>query len=620
VRRAPTARRALDSLPTMKTFFAAIDLLTPAERRRAMVLLLLVIAMAMLDVIGMASVMPFLAVMANPEMITNYAALNQLYTRMAFTSTDQFLYFLGLASFILLVVAAVVRIGGQYAVNRYTQMRTHSIGVRLLDTYLRRPYAFYLNRHTGDLAKGLLSEVNQLASQVFAPLSQVIAQSISLVALLTLLIVVDPVVALIMASVLGGSYGLIYLTIRRYLGRVGLDRVKANRARFQVVAEALGGIKPVKLLGRETTYVDRFSAASRRMADYQSMNTTLATAPKFLIEAIAFGGIILLTLGLMAHYGGHQAGALGKVLPLLGLYAFVGYRMLPAVQAIYGAVTQMRFGAAALAGIHADFEGRDELALLPREPATALPARELVELRDVTFSYDSDKAAGIKGIDLTIPIGSTLGIVGSTGAGKTTLVDVLLGLLQPQSGEIRVDGVAVTPDNMRGWQADLGYVPQDIFLVDASVSENIALGLPLDRIDQDRVRECARMAQILDFIEGELPQGFKTSVGERGVRLSGGQRQRIGIARALYNDPAIIIFDEATSALDNLTEQEVMRAVAALSGQKTVIMIAHRMSTVRNCDRIAVLQKGRLTAVGDYDTLYKDNAAFRRLVDARDAA
>lgn len=546
----------------MKTFFAAIDLLTPAERRRAIVLLLLVIAMAMLDVIGMASVMPFLAVMANPEMITNYAALNQIYTRMAFTSTDQFLYFLGLTSFVLLVVAAVVRIGGQYAVNRYTQMRTHSIGVRLLDTYLRRPYAFYLNRHTGDLAKGLLSEVNQLASQVFAPLAQVIAQSISLVALLTLLIVVDPIVALIMASVLGGSYALVYLTIRRYLGRVGLDRVKANRARFQVVAEALGGIKPVKLLGRESTYVDRFSIASRHMADYQSMNTTLSLAPKFLIEAIAFGGIILLTLGLMAHYGGHKAGALGQVLPLLGLYAFVGYRMLPAVQAIYGAITQMRFGAAALAGIHADFEGRDELALLPREPATALPAREMVELRDVTFSYDSDKAAGIKGIDLTIPIGSTLGIVGSTGAGKTTLVDVLLGLLQPQSGEIRVDGVAVTPDNMRGWQADLGYVPQDIFLVDASVSENIALGLPLDRIDQDRVRECARMAQILDFIEGELPQGFKTSVGERGVRLSGGQRQRIGIARALYNDPAIIIFDEATSALDNLTEQEVMRAVA----------------------------------------------------------
>jgi len=604
----------------MKTFFAAIDLLTPAERRRAIMLLGLVIAMALLDVIGMASVMPFLAVMANPGMISTYDTLNQLYTRMAFASTDEFLYFLGLVSFSLLVVAALVRIGGQYAVNRYTQMRTHSIGVRLLDTYLRRPYAFYLNRHTGDLAKSLLSEVSQLASQVFTPLSQAIAHSISLIALLILLVIVDPVVALIMATVLGGSYSLVYLTIRRYLGRVGIGRVNANQVRFQVVAEALGGIKPVKLLGREATYVDRFSAASREIARVQSINATLSSAPKFVIEAIAFGGIILLTLGLMAHYGGHQAGALGKVLPLLGLYAFVGYRMLPAVQAIYSAITLLRFGAAALAGIHADFAGRDGLPLLPREPAQALPARATVELRGVTFTYDNAAGAGIKGIDLKIPIGSTLGIVGSTGAGKTTLVDVLLGLLQPQSGEIRVDGVVVTPENLRSWQADLGYVPQDIFLVDASVSENIALGVPASSIDQDRVRECARMAQILDFIEGELPQAFKTSVGERGVRLSGGQRQRIGIARALYNDPAIIIFDEATSALDNLTEQEVMRAVAALSGQKTVIMIAHRMSTVRNCDRIAVLQKGKLAAIGDYDTLYKDNATFRRLVDARDAA
>ncbi|MDP2258244.1 MAG: ABC transporter ATP-binding protein [Caulobacter sp.] len=604
----------------MKTFLAAIDLLTPAERRRALVLLLLVIAMAMLDVIGMASVMPFLAVMANPDMVTENRVLGDVYERLGFSSTDRFLFFLGAASFTLLVLAAVVRIVGHYTVNRYTQMRTHSIGVRLLDTYLRRPYAFYLNRHTGDLAKGLLSEVNQLVSQVYQPLSQVIAQTITLAALLSLLFVVDPMVALIMIGVLGGSYSLVYLTIRTYLGRVGLERVKANRARFQVVSEALGGIKPLKLTGRERTYIDRFSAASSTMARHQSMNATLSLAPKFVIEAIAFGGIILLTLALMAHYGGHEAGALGKVLPLLGLYAFVGYRMLPAVQAIYGAMTQLRFGAAALESIHADFEGRDALPALPRREVEHLSAREKVELRDITFTYDGDKGAGVKGVDIDIVIGSTLGIVGSTGAGKTTLVDVMLGLLRPQAGGIIVDGVPVTDANLREWQATLGYVPQDIFLVDASVSENIALGVPPAGIDQDRVRDCARMAQILEFIEGELPEGFETSVGERGVRLSGGQRQRIGIARALYNDPAIIIFDEATSALDNLTEQEVMRAVAALSGQKTVIMIAHRMSTVRNCDRIAVLHKGKLAAIGDYDTLYRDNAAFRRLVDARDAA
>ena len=604
----------------MKLFFAAVDLLTPAERRRALILLGLVVAMALLDVVGMASVMPFLAVMANPDMITGNKVLSTVYNTLGFTSTDSFLSFLGLSSFLLLVVAAVVRIAGQYGVNRYTQMRTHSIGVRLLETYLRRPYAFYLNRHTGDLAKGLLSEVNQLVSQVYQPLSQVIGQVIALAALLTLLVIVDPMVAVIMIAVLGGCYALVYLTIRSYLARVGIERVKANRARFQVVAEALGGIKPVKLTGRERTYIERFSIASATMARHQSMNATLSLAPKFVIEAIAFGGIILLTLALMAHYGGHQAGALGKVLPLLGLYAFVGYRMLPAVQSIYGAMTQLRFGAAALESIHEDFDGHADLPPLPKRAAQHLPAREMVRLRDLTFAYEGGKGAGVKGVDLDIPIGSTLGIVGSTGAGKTTLVDVMLGLLKPQAGEIIVDDVHVTEANLRQWQATLGYVPQDIFLVDASVYENIALGLPRAQIDLERVHECARMAQIFDFIDQDLAERFETMVGERGVRLSGGQRQRIGIARALYHDPAIIIFDEATSALDNLTEQEVMRAVSALSGLKTVIMIAHRMSTVRGCDQIAVLQKGKLAAVGDYDSLYRDNAVFRRLVDARDAA
>ena len=604
----------------MKNLASAYDLLTPPERRQAALLLIMVIVMALFDVVGMASVMPFLSVIANPDMIRQSRVLSFVYDRLALKSLDEFLFVLGLASFILLVVAAVVRIWGQYLVNHFTQMRTHSIGVRLLETYLRQPYAFFLNRHTGDMAKGLLSEVNQLVSQVYQPLSQMIAQTVTLCALLTLLVVVDPVVALLMIVVLGVAYGAVYLLVRSYLGRSGIGRVEANRARFQIVAEVLGGIKPVKLTGRETTYIERFSAASRRLGEFQSTSNTLSQVPKYAIEAIAFGGIILLTLGLMAHYGGQGSGALGKVLPLLGLYAFVGYRMLPAVQQIYAALTQLRFGAATLDSISADLVGRDQLAPLQTEPAKALPVLSQVELHDLTFSYAGAAGVGVKGINLTIPIGSTLGVVGSTGAGKTTLVDLILGLLQPQSGEIRVDGVAVTPETIRAWQAGLGYVPQDIFLVDASVSENIALGVPAARIDPVRIRECAQMAQILDFIESELPQGFATAVGERGVRLSGGQRQRIGIARALYHDPAIIIFDEATSALDNLTEQEVMRAVASLSGQKTVIMIAHRMSTVRNCDQIAVLKKGKLVATGDYDQLYKDNTAFRELVNAKAVA
>lgn len=604
----------------MNNILDALSLLSPRERRQASLLLIVIVAMAVFDIIGMASVMPFLSVIANPAMIEQNRYLHETYRLLNLRSREEFLYALGFASFALLVVSAVVRIVGQYLVNRFTQMRTHSIGVRLLETYLRQPYTFFLNRHTGDMAKGLLGEVNQLVSQVFQPLSQIFAQGVTLAALLVLLIVVDPLVALIMAVVLGGLYGLIYMFVRSYLGRMGDERVKANRDRFQVVSEALGGIKPIKLLGRETAYVGRFSRASLRMAQHQSMNSTVSQVPRFAIEAVAFGGIILLTLVLMAQHGGSEAGALGKVLPLLALYAFVGYRMLPAVQQIYAAFTLLRFSAAALKNIHADLSGRDSLPLLPTGPVEPLPAERQIELRGVTFNYPGASGAGVRDINLVVPIGSTLGVVGSTGAGKTTLVDILLGLLEPQAGEIRADDVAVTPATMRRWQADLGYVPQDIFLVDASVAENIALGLSGDGIDRDRVRECARMAQILDFIETELPEGMETSVGERGVRLSGGQRQRIGIARALYNDPAIIIFDEATSALDNLTEQEVMRAVAALSGQKTVIMIAHRMSTVRNCDQIALLKKGRLVATGDYDQLFRDSAAFRELVNAKAVA
>ena len=607
----------------MKTIRMALSLLTREERWRALGLMALMTTVALFDVLGMASVMPFLSVVANPDMIETNSVLNQVYTSLGFTSTGAFLSFLGFASFALLVVSAGLRMLGLYAVNRFALMRTHSIGHRLFETYLRQPYAFFLNRHTGDMAKELLSEVFLLVSQVYQPAAQLVAQTVTLGAMLVLLILIDPVVAAIMVVVLGGAYAAIFLVVRRFVGRAGQERADANQARFKVVTEALGGIKPVKLLGREPVYLDSFSRQSWLMVHYQSINTTLSQAPKFAIEAVAFGGIILLTLGMMARFGGHESGALGKVLPLLGLYAFAGYRLLPAVQGIYASVTQLRFGAPALYSVHKDLEDYTRLPPLPElshTPPTALPATREIVLEDLTYSYPGAEGAGVRGVSLTIPIGSTLGIVGTTGAGKTTLVDLLLGLLTPQEGRVRADGVAVTPDNIRAWQAGLGYVPQDIFLTDASIAENIALGVPRDQIDADRVRDCARMAQILDHIDTALPDGIDTTVGERGVRLSGGQRQRLGIARALYHDPGVLIFDEATSALDNLTEKEVIRAVDALSGSKTVIMIAHRMSTVRACAQIALLDKGRLVGLGSYDELYRDNAAFRRMADPRNAA
>lgn len=604
----------------MKQLLKAYRLLDARERKDAWLVLVIVTVMALFDTLGTVSIMPFLAVLANPGLIASNKTLAWLTDASGLTGSQDFLIFLGACSFALLIVSALVRSLGTLLVNRFTQMRSYTIGARLLETYLRQPYAFYLHRHTGDMAKALLSEIALLVSQIYQPATTLIAQSVLLVVLVILLVAVNPTVALLGVLVLGGSYGLIYLAIRLYLDRASRERAASNKARFRVVTETLSGIKMIKLLGREAHYLEEFKRTSLHLARAQATTTTLASVPRYAIEAVAFGGIILLSLGMLLQYRDSETGAMAQILPLLGFYAFSGYRILPAVQGIYQSLTQLRFGASALDGIAEDLARRDRLPLLPQAAANPLPFHQAVELRGLGYSYPKTDIASLRDLTLTIPAGSTLGIVGSTGAGKTTLVDLFLGLLTPDHGEIRVDGTAVTPDNLRDWQADLGYVPQEIFLVDASVSENIALGLNPEEIDPDKVREAARMAQILDFIETQMPQGFATAVGERGVRLSGGQRQRIGIARALYHNPSVLIFDEATSALDNLTEQEVVKAINALTGTKTIVLIAHRISTVRGCDQILVLERGRTVGLGSYDTLYRDNAAFRRLVDARDVA
>lgn len=604
----------------MPLLLKAYRLLDANERRQAWIVLGIVIVMALFDTLGTVSIMPFLAVLANPAIISSSRTLSFLNDSLGFGDVQGFLVFLGATSFILLIVSAMVRSLGTFLVNRFTQMRSFTIGTRLMDVYLRQPYSYFLHRHSGDMAKELLSEITVLVGQIYQPAANLIAQSVLLTVLVGLLIAINPVTALIGFVALVSCYLVIYLLVRPHLARAGEVRSAANAARYRIVSEAMGGIKMLKLLGRESNYSAQFSESSRQFGMTQASTTSLGQIPRYGIEAVAFGGIILLALALMLQYRDSEGGALARILPLLGFYAFAGYRILPAVQGIYLALSQLRFGASALDSVAADLalgHGTPALATSAAEP---LPFTHSVVLRNLSYRYPRTEAASLVDVSLSLPAGTTLGIVGSTGAGKTTLVDLFLGLLTPDQGAFLVDGTPITPENVRAWQADLGYVPQDIFLLDASVTQNIALGLLPQDIDQARVREAARMAQILDFIETQLPEGFDSMVGERGVRLSGGQRQRIGIARALYTNPKVIVFDEATSALDNLTETEVVKAIGALTGQKTIVLIAHRISTVRNCDQILVLDRGRMVGLGTYESLYRDSVAFRRLVDARDVA
>jgi len=592
--------------------------------------LCMVIVMALLETAGLASVMPFLSVLGNPEVVHTNQVLSSLYQRLGFESVDTFLMALGAAAFIVIVFSAVFRALTHYAMNRFIQMRRHSIGERLLETYLRQPYAFFLDRHSGDLAKNILSEVDQLITNVFQPGMMMIAYSVVILSIVGLLLTISPLITIGVAVVIGGMYLLIYISVRGILARIGRDRAKANKERFTAAGEALGGIKDIKLLGREHAYLSIFRGPSVRQAKHQATNQTLSKVPKFAIEAMAFGGIIALVLVLLSLQGGVTGGTLGEILPILGLFAFATYKLLPAAQNIFQGFAKLRFGMAALDGVCDDLYQRSALSEIFKKAPQPLVPSEKITLKDLNYTYPNAASPALKDINLDIPVGTSVGLVGTTGAGKTTLVDVLLGLLEPQQGQIYVDDQAIfetvnstlsnheaTPHNrctmLRSWQQTIGYVPQDIFLTDSSVAENIALGVTRGNIDMDQVEKCARMAQVHDFITSELTKGYDTLVGERGVRLSGGQRQRIGIARALYNNPQVLVFDEATSALDTVTERAVMQAIDWLSKLKTIIIIAHRLSTVKKCDKVVLLEKGRITASGPFEELAFQNDSFRMM-------
>ncbi len=394
----------------------------------------------------------------------------------------------------------------------------------------------------------------------------------------------------------------------------------ANSERFRITNEALTGVKDIKLLGRESAYVENYRAPSHRMARATTTIQIVSLVPRFALEAIAFGGMILLCLALLDQQGLTSGATLGGILPILGLFAFAGQRLMPELSKLYQSLAQLQAGAPAVDIIHHDLMDEAGSGTLQSFIPSPVGLKQVLELVDVHYRYPGTTLAGLSGVSLGIRAGERIGIVGSTGAGKTTLADLILGLLQPSEGRILADGKPITEENLRAWQQSVGYVPQDIFLTDASISQNIALGVPPYEIDEARVLRAAEIARIDEFIREELPNGYATTIGERGVRLSGGQRQRVGIARALYHDADLIVFDEATSALDNLTEREVMEAIDALPGDKTVLMIAHRLSTVQRSDRIIVLDHGHVVGYDSWDVLMAGNGVFQRIARLGEAA
>lgn len=602
----------------MNIYTKSISLLSAKEKARGVIVLILAIIMALFEVAGVASVLPFLSVLANPSLIESNDFLVFIYEASGINSIDSFLYFLGFGAVGVIITAAIVRTLGQYALTRFAQMRRHSLASKLLTHYLSQPYSFFLNRHSSDLSKIILSEVDQVINGVFQPSAIMVGQIFTLIALMTFIFLVDPVVAVIASLVLASVYGLIFYSIQAFLKGIGENQIIANKERFEAAGEALGGIKDIKLLGREKYYIEKFNDPSIRMAKTISMSQVAGQIPKFTIEAIAFGGILLLSLVLLSRYGGHEQNALGQVLPLLGLYAFAGYRLIPSVQLVYFAMTQVQFLSSAIDNIYNDLKSfNSEEISKNKDQISIIEFNSSIEFRTIFYTYPKSENISINNISFKIEHGSSIGVIGSTGAGKSTLADLALGLLQPDQGQILVDGITLNSENISEWQKNVGYVPQDIFLVDSSIKENIALGYSDQEIDDRKILKCAELAQLSSFIENELPNKYLTMVGERGVRLSGGQKQRIGIARALYHDPKFILFDEATSALDNITEDHVMQSLESLSSIKTLLIIAHRITTLKFCKKIILLEHGKINAIGSFDELSVSNPLFKQMVNSK---
>jgi ATP-binding cassette, subfamily B, bacterial PglK len=588
------------------------DLLTRRDRVQLYFLMMVLVMVAVVEMAGVASIMPFMAVVTNPDVIHTNAWLNAVYTSFGFQAERAFLVFLGLLVLGLLIASNIIKATSTWLTLRYHNKLNYVLARRLLAGYMSQPYSFFLNRNTAELGKNILTEARNVVTGIVKPATQLVSSGLVTIAILGLLVIVDPLVALAIAGVLGGAYSVVYFAARRRLSEIGHQQVEANAEKYKAAGEGLSGIKDLKVLGRELTFLRRFSKYAKLHSRNNVAAGVISELPRYALEIVAFGGILLVVLYLLGQ--GQEA---ASTVPLLALYAFAGYRLMPALQQLFASFALLRQSVPALEVLHRDLTtapgdpSAPEARLAASEASPPLPFTNALELRAVTFQYEGAPDPALRNLDLVISANTSVGLVGPTGCGKTTTVDLILGLLSPTEGRMLADGVEITPDNLAGWQKNLGYIPQQIYISDDTVTRNIAFGVPESEIDIEAVRHAARIANLAEFIETELPNAYESEIGERGVRLSGGQRQRIGIARALYRDPAILVMDEATSALDGITEESVMDAVRTLSRKKTVILIAHRLTTVRECDVIYLLDHGAIIARGTYEELKRESGWFR---------
>jgi ATP-binding cassette, subfamily B, bacterial PglK len=581
------------------------------QRRRWLILVLLGFVASGLEMVGALLVLVLLGLVADPSGTLDVPLVGDI-RRFAGGMDEQTLLIAvasGMAVFFLLRAAFQVFV--TYAQHRVMNRAGARIASRLVIGYLSMPYAFHLQRNTADLIRTAQAAATTVVGRAFLPLIRVTSDAIMVVALAGVLLLISPIAMATAVVVVGGAAAFLLLFLQPRLKRAGRTAHEMTARCFRSLQQSLHGVRDVKLLGRERHFAREYASSVDRFARAQYLVGTGTDLPRHVMETALLGFILVFfIIAISTGTGGEQ------ILSVLGGFAYVGLRLQPSLNRMLTSLTQLKFATASVDEVHADLTRVGDVT--PRQPQRHVEPRafeESLHLDHIDFQYEGTETPALSGIDLRIRPGETIGICGTTGSGKTTLVDLMTGLLVPSGGRITIDGDDLQ-DDVVAWQRGLGVVPQMVFLTDDTLRRNIALGVPDHRIDETAVRDAISLAQLDSYIES-LPLGLDTVVGERGVRISGGQRQRIAIARALYRRARVLFFDEGTSALDNATEAELMRSLELLRGDHTIVLIAHRLSTVRNCDRIAYLEDGRLTGLDTYERLLAGNAGFRTLAVER---
>ncbi len=563
--------------------------LQPKERINVTILLFLMLIGVCLETLGIGLVIPTLAIFSQHNIAEKYPAIRPLLQFLGNPDPNTLLIGGVLLLFVVYLFKAVFLGLLAWAQNRFVSNLEARLSLHLFTIYLRQPYVFHLQHNSALLIRNVTTEVGVFTSNVLTPTLQLITESLVIVALCIMVMLIEPVGSLIIISIFSlTGFGFMSLT-KKKMTRWGEIRQQHDGMRLLHLQQGLGGAKDVKLLGRDSEFLNKYKIHTNARSSVVQLNATVQQLPRLLMELLTIAAFALLVISTLV-----QGGAIGDIIPKMGLFAVAAFRLIPSINRILAASQALKYCSPVIAILEKEFELPVEENNKPETSSKSF--NDQLVLQNVSYTYPAAPSPALNNISLIIKQGTSVGFIGKSGSGKSTLVDILLGLLTPDSGSLTADGMDIQ-ENMRGWQKQIGYVSQSIYLTDDTLQKNIAFGLATEDIDEDAVKKAVSAAYLAEFV-GQLPEGLETIVGERGVRLSGGQRQRIGIARALYHNPSILVLDEATSALDIATEKEVMEAVNALQGSKTIIIVAHRLSTIEKCDTVYNLHNGKIESHG----------------------